>query len=83
MSLRLSSDWDISIKAVEMKMLISVPHFTVSMKGSHGICSFWKERFLSSPAETHYLQLYILRGVKKSSSGCVRFDTSRISVSCS
>lgn len=46
MSFRLSSDWEISIKAMEMKMLISVPHFTVSMKGSHGICSFWKERFL-------------------------------------
>lgn len=48
MSLRLSSDWESSIEAMEVKMLILVPHFTVSMEGSHGICFFWKERFLLS-----------------------------------
>lgn len=60
----LISDWELSIEAIEMKMLISVPHFTVSMEGSHGTCSFWREWFVLSPDGTpQYLQVYGLRGV--------------------
>lgn len=46
-----------------MKMLISVPHFTVTMEGSHDIC-YLLEWYLQAPDETRYLQLYSPRGAK-------------------